>query len=147
MCAAKLRLGPYDVDLVEKLGQGGFGDVYLGKHHTKGYEVAVKKCGMKSDRGGAVAMTELRNIQCLQQHPHIVKMHYYDYKNKAFWIIMEFCNCGELQKYFKSCKPLKPFLNQQINLMFQTFNFCLVSSNLSQNRAAILTTLNAWRKF
>ena len=119
MCAGKLRLGPYDVNMIEKLGQGGFGDVYPGKHHTKGYKVAVKQCGMKSDRGGAVAMSELRNIQCLQQHPHIVKMHYYDYKNNSLWIVMDFCDGGDLQKYFKSRKPLKPLLNEQLNIMFQ----------------------------
>ena len=120
MCAGKLRLGPYDVNMVEKLGQGGFGDVYSGKHHTKGYKVAVKQCGMKSNRGGEVAMSELRNIQCLKHHPHIIKMLYYDYKNSALWIIMEYCDKGDLQKYFISSTPLKPFLNEQINLMFQT---------------------------
>ena len=120
MSEGQLRLGPYDVNMVKKLGQGGFGTVYAGKHRSKGTKVAVKKCGMKGNRGGEVAMSELRNIERLQRHPHIIRMHYYDYRSNALWIVMDFCDKGDLQKYFKSSTPLKPFLNEQINLMFQS---------------------------
>ena len=110
------KLSDYKISMLDKLGQGTFGVVYRGSHITKGFEVAAKQCELKTEKHGPVAMTEIKHFQYLQKHPHIVKLHDFDYKINSFWIIMEFCDVGDLEWYYYEKTP---DINETKDIMFQ----------------------------
>ena len=114
---ATLQLGRYDVNLVDRLGQGGFGVVYPGRHRERNSNVAVKQCMTENNKSGSVAISELRNFLFLKKHPHFVKMLYCDFRKNAVWIVMEFCEGGNLEQYFKRVNPP---IEAQLDLMFQS---------------------------
>ena len=95
------RIGKFDVDKSDIKGQGGFGSVYGGKHRHSKEVVAVKQCIVSDDMKGAIALKEIKNFQHITPHKHIVKMLDYDYGSKSFWIIMEYCDLGDLDHYMQ----------------------------------------------
>lgn len=61
--ARSLEMGSYRISLTDKIGQGTFGVVYVGKHVIKGEKVAVKQCELQSDKHGFMAMEEIKNLK------------------------------------------------------------------------------------
>ena len=116
MAEAVLTLGLYEIDLTDKLGQGTFGVVYRGKHIKNKDVVAVKQCEIKTDEYGFMAMKEIKNFQQLEGHPSIVTLLDFHYNKSSFWMVMEFCDAGDLVKYMKET-DLK--LTEKINIMYQ----------------------------
>ena len=90
-----------DLTLEKCLGKGAFGEVYLTSKkgdNTKKY--ATKKFERAEIENGE-AMKYLRNeIVILQflRHPNIVRYEEVKKTKKHFYIVMEFCNGGELSK-------------------------------------------------
>ena len=109
-------MGHFNIDLTDKLGQGGFGVVYRGKSKKNGQRIAAKQCNIKDESAGATAMSEIKNFQVLQRHPHIVKLLDFHYKENAFWMILEYCEEGHLETYFQAKNP---GVDEQLHLMFQ----------------------------
>ena len=96
-----VKIGKFDVEKSKILGQGGFGCVYLGKNRHSGDVVAVKQCVITDDAKGAIALKEIKNFQHITPHKHIVKMLDFDYASKSFWIVMEYCDLGDLNGYMQ----------------------------------------------
>ena len=113
----KLNLGSYEVDILDKIGQGSYGVVYKGKHISKTDVVAAKQCDIKCEKAGCDAMKEVKHLQSVQNHPHIVKLHDFHYKDNAFWMMMEYCDVGDMEYYFKQKIP---DIEEQINIMYQS---------------------------
>ena len=95
------------------LGKGAFGEVYLTSKKDDPKKYATKQMDREEIEKGE-AMKYLRNeIVILQylNHPNIVKFQEVKKTKKHFYIIMEYCNGGELskalEKYMK--KYGKPF--------------------------------------
>ena len=89
----------FTVDLMDELGRGGFGTVYKGFNRQSAETVAMKKVSKKEKRNAiteAVVCHHLKNIV----HRNIIKV--FDVKTfkEAMWIIMEYCNEGDLNDYF-----------------------------------------------
>ena len=86
--------------ILEKcLGQGSFGAVYLTTKKGSNQKFATKK--FERDQIGTEAMKYLKNeIIILQnlKHPNIVKFEDVKKTKKHFYIVMEYCNGGELSK-------------------------------------------------
>ena len=116
MADAKLSLGSYDIDLTDKLGQGTFGVVYRGRHSKNKDVVAVKQCEVKTDEFGFMAMKEIKHFQQLEGHANIVRLLDFHYNKNSIWMVMDFCDAGDLTKYMKECD-----LNmaEKINIMYQ----------------------------
>ena len=101
--------------ILEKcIGKGAFGEVYLtavkGDNNKK---LATKKLE-RSEVEGTEALKYLKNeIQILQKlnHPNIVKFDSIKKTKKHYYIVMEFCNGGELTKALEKyqAKYGKPF--------------------------------------
>ena len=114
--SGKLELGSYEIDLTNQLGMGTFGIVYPGKHKTRGTKVAVKKCEIKTDEHGSSAMVEIKNFQQLDGHPNIVHLFDFHYRDTCFWMIMEFCDSGNLDTYMRRTNP---DTRAQLDIMLQ----------------------------
>ena len=114
--SGKLELGSYEIDLANQLGSGTFGVVYPGKHKSTGDKVAVKKCEIKTDEHGSSAMVEIKNFQQLTGHPNIVHLLDFHYRDTSFWMIMEFCDEGDLDRYMSQTTP---DIDAQLDIMRQ----------------------------
>ena len=106
-----MKLENYELE--KKLGEGAFGEVWLTskKDDTKKY--ATKKMD-REEIEKSESMKYLRNeIAILQylNHPNIVKFQEVKKTKKHFYIIMEYCNGGDLSKALEKYieKYGKPF--------------------------------------
>ena len=97
-----MELGLYSVDTSTKLGQGNFGIVYKGRVTKTGAPVSVKQLEIRTDEHGARAMEEMKKYERLPEHPNLVKLLDFHYKNNAFWLVLEYCNGGNLDEF--ACK-------------------------------------------
>ena len=109
-------LGPYQPDQSRIIGRGGFGEVMIGRHKRTKQEVAMKKCVIKEDAHGSAAMSEIKNFQHITPHKHIVKMLDFYFFDSSFWIVMEYCDRGDLEKYMRKYRP---GLEPQLKIMHQ----------------------------
>ena len=95
------RIGHFDVDTSVVKGKGGFGYVYECRNRKTGEVCAMKKCAISRDEDGAQALMEIKNLQAIPVHKHVVKFLDYYYKDKSFWIAMENCDRGNLDDYIQ----------------------------------------------
>ena len=83
-----------DYELLENLGEGSYGIVQKVRHKESGQIRAMKVFKRYSD-SFAISIKEIENLLRLD-HPNIIKMFEYYYDQYNFYMIMEFCNGGEL---------------------------------------------------
>ena len=91
--------GGYKIDFLQELGCGGFGSVYKG-HDVHGNTVAIKRVS-KSDRRHA--STEAVKAHFLKEkilHDNIIKVCNVKSFKDSMWIVMEFCDLGDLNEFF-----------------------------------------------
>ena len=89
-----------DYELEKCLGKGAFGEVYLTSKKGDSKKYATKKLD-REEIEQSESMKYLRNEIVLLQylnHPNIVKFQEVKKTKKHFYIIMEYCNGGELSK-------------------------------------------------
>jgi serine/threonine protein kinase len=101
------RLGNYRV--IQRLGQGGFGTVYLGKHvdlEGESAYVAIKVLNVNVDK--ALLHREASKLACLS-HNHIVRFRYYDEDGSVPYLVMDYARNGTLQQVLQSL-DLRTFL-------------------------------------
>ena len=101
--------------ILEKcLGKGAFGEVYLTSVKGDANKKLATKKLERSEIEGTEALKYLKNeIQILQKlnHPNIVKFDSIKKTKKHYYIVMEYCNGGELTKALEKyqAKYGKPF--------------------------------------
>ena len=88
----------YKVDLLHELGGGGFGTVYRGWDRSD-YLVVVKKISREKGKQEAMRLHHLKST--LKHHENIIRIYDVKYDLGAIWIIMEHCEKGDLNKYFR----------------------------------------------
>ena len=94
------QLGNYE--LVELLGQGGFADVYLGKHHYLQSQAALKVLRTRlNDADEQKFLSEARILGYLR-HPHIVRVLDFAVEQGTPVLIMEYAPQGTLRKHYPS---------------------------------------------
>ena len=96
----------YTVDLLDELGRGAFGTVYKARDENN-FMVAIKKVSTTSRDDKRKASTEAVRFhylkdKLLQQNDHIMKIYDVKYFKEAVWIVMEHCDLGDLNKFFKT---------------------------------------------
>ncbi|GAC1355035.1 MAG: hypothetical protein NVSMB38_34760 [Ktedonobacteraceae bacterium] len=92
------QLGNYD--LVELLGQGGFADVYLGKHRYLQSYAALKVLRQRlNDADEQRFLAEAQILGCLR-HPHIVRVLDFAVEQGMPVLIMEYAPQGTLQEHY-----------------------------------------------
>ena len=101
--------------ILEKcIGKGAFGEVYLTISKDDNTKVFATKKLERANIEGTDAMKYLKNeiiILQMLKHPNIVKYEAIKKTKKHFYLIMEFCNGGELSKALEKYqeKYQKPF--------------------------------------
>jgi serine/threonine-protein kinase len=107
--------------LHKRLGQGHFGDVYLGEHTVVGREFALKVIPVSPSNYDASALeAKLLN---LSSHPHIVEVRSAEYwrnpKGEDFCLIeMEYVEGGNLQDMISADAPIGDLLEVMKNVLF-----------------------------
>jgi serine/threonine-protein kinase ULK2 len=93
--------------LERKIGSGQFGDVFKGYNKLNNQDIAVKAVKRELLKGKFTELLE-NEIRVLKtcNNDNIIKL--YDIKKTAnnFYLIMEYCNEGDLMQYLKKKKKL-----------------------------------------
>ncbi len=99
-------LGKYK--LIELLGRGGMGGVFLGRHVTMNRPVALKIVSRQVGKDPASLerfLAEARTIAALD-HPNIVQAYSVDNEGDRYYIVMEFIDGLDLQQMVETEGPL-----------------------------------------
>jgi serine/threonine-protein kinase len=103
-------LGNYK--LIQLLGRGGMGGVFLGEHLTMHRRVAVKIASRKIARNPESVrrfLAEARAIAALD-HPNIVRAYSVDNEGDRYYLVMEFVDGRNLKQIVRTQGPLEPRL-------------------------------------
>jgi serine/threonine protein kinase len=104
----RFTIGKYKV--LEKLGSGGMGSVYLCEHRLMRRRVAVKILPTaKAEDPAALERfyREARAVAALD-HPNIVRAYDSDQDDKLHFLVMEYVDGSNLQEMMKKTGPLDP---------------------------------------
>ncbi|HJT78102.1 MAG TPA: protein kinase [Gemmataceae bacterium] len=89
-----------DYTLLEELGHGGMGAVYLARHQRTGQPVAIKLMLPKvaaDDRAVGLFQREVRNTMALQ-HRHVVRLLDHGYACGTFFMVLDYCDGGSVDR-------------------------------------------------
>lgn len=106
--AAELRGEEEDAEvfdrfqIVEKLGQGTYGQVYKALSRATGEPLALKKIRIVYEEGEGVPGTAIREVSLLKEcdHPNVIKLHEVFSNASALYLVFEFLDM-DLRIYMK----------------------------------------------
>jgi eukaryotic-like serine/threonine-protein kinase len=101
-------IGKYKI--LEKLGSGGMGQVYLGEHKVMRRKVAVKvlPTAKAKDKSSLERFhREARAVAALD-HPNLVRAFDIDEDKELHYLVMEYVDGASLQEIVKKAGPLEP---------------------------------------
>ncbi len=90
----------YSINFVETLGKGSFGTVHPATNADK-EKVAAKRIDGTNQSQMQVITNDFQKLHQLN-HNNIVKVFDTYQKKTVIWVMMEFCNLGDLKTYFHS---------------------------------------------
>ena len=102
------------IELTNQIGNGSYGAVFLGKDKNTNELYAVKKISKKlllSNTTIAYLNNEVYILKHLTSHPNIVKFHKITETISNYYIILEYCNGGNLEQALAKYQSFykKPF--------------------------------------
>ena len=119
------RVFDYRVNLLREIGRGAFGTVFKGYDRDEN-PVAVKKVAALTAEDRHRASAEAMKFHYLreklrknQQNENIIEIYDVKYFKDAMWIMMEHCDLGDLNKFFKSHRNTVSDIEARVKLMLQ----------------------------
>jgi serine/threonine protein kinase len=96
--------------LLERLGAGGMGQVFLCEHITMGRKVALKILPVQQAEDPASLARFYREARAVARldHPHIVRAHDIDHDDKLHFLVLEFVDGCNLHDFIRRNGPLSP---------------------------------------
>ena len=106
----------------ETIGKGTFSTVKLGEHITTKQKVAIKILNKEKIKANEDLVRIKREIKILSMmdHPNIIKTYKITENAKNYYIIMEYCNGGELFNYIVEKEKLEE--NEASMFFYQLIN-------------------------
>ena len=102
-CPGAINIFGYTVDILQELGRGAFGTVYKGYDKGKN-AIAVKKVAIGNEREDRKkASSEAVKFHVLKnnvRNDHVIKVHDVKKSGNSMWIVMEYCDLGDLNNFF-----------------------------------------------
>jgi serine/threonine-protein kinase len=100
------RIGPYEIE--RKIGAGGMGTVYLGRHEETGQQAAVKVLPPMLAREAGFLARFNREIDALRQlhHPQVVELYESGTDGETYYYAMEYVEGQTLMERLKAEKRI-----------------------------------------
>ena len=95
-------IGEFQVDQSAKsvIGRGVFGEVLKAKHRTSKEPAAVKRIDLgKPDDDDTYLEREISALMAVKNHPNVVSLLHYQRKDGFLWLVMDFCEGGDIHKF------------------------------------------------
>lgn len=104
----RLAVGPYI--LLDRLGKGGMGQVFLAKHRETGAKAALKVARTHRADAGRLKIRFAREVRAVARldHRNVVRAVGAGYDHGALYLAMEYVAGPDLGRVLKSGKPLPP---------------------------------------
>ena len=105
-------------EIIQEIGRGAFSIVYKVKSKEDNNIYCLKKINMKKTKDKENEINILSNLD----HPNLIKFFYSFSNEEGIFIIMEFCEYGDLFSLLQSVKKKKVYVNEEIiwNVAIQT---------------------------
>jgi serine/threonine protein kinase len=100
------KLGNYE--LVRLLGQGGFAEVYLGKHIYLNTQAAIKVLQRQSNDEALEKFLQEARIIAVLKHPHIVGVLEFGVEEQRPFLVMPYATHGTLRQRYPRHNALSP---------------------------------------
>lgn len=109
-----LSQGCFHLRLLQRLGNGAYGVVYLAQDlapRPHGAEYYAVKCVLKHERGSALARQQQREIahhRAMSEHPNVVTLHAVVEEEFYTFLVLDLCDGGDL---FNAIMDRRTFAN------------------------------------
>ena len=99
--AGKIQIYDYTVNLLQQVGRGAMGTVFMGCDKD-GNTVAVKQVSKNDRRKASAEAVRFHFLKQKVSYEYIVEVHDVKTWKDSMWIVMEYCDLGDLNKFFDS---------------------------------------------
>ena len=97
-------------EIIQEIGRGAFSIVYKVKSKENNNVYCLKKINTKKTKDKENEINILSNLS----HPNLIKCFFSFYNSENIYIIMDFCEFGDLFSLLQSVKKKKVFVNEDI---------------------------------
>ena len=114
-----------EYEIIKSLGKGSFGEVFLVKNKINNVKRAMKK--IKKNNELDLTEEELFNeINILKKidHPNIIKIFEFYITSEAYYLIIEYCEGGDLYHYSKFHKLTEKQISYIMYQILSALNYC-----------------------
>ena len=97
-------------EIIQEIGKGAFSVIYKVKSKENNNIYCLKQINTKKTKDKENEIKILSNLN----HPNLIKYFFSFYNSENIYIIMEFCEYGDLFSLLQSVKKKKVFVNEEI---------------------------------
>ncbi|MEA5509087.1 protein kinase [Crocosphaera sp. UHCC 0190] len=120
-----------DYEIIKKLGEGGFSEVFLAHNKITGENVALKMMLPQvaaNPYAVELFLREAQNTQALN-HPNIVKLRDTGYLDQTFFFTLEYCNGGTVEDLMQQ-QGGKLSLEESLEIIYQVLDALIYAHNV-----------------